>query len=108
MHVDPLVVTAKAVLDGTGHPSEVIELRSKKAGVELATPHRQDHGRKTDVDGKRRGFDRSQYQGTLSGTVCLRYGGQQRQRRFSNGTDFRRMLMSGPKVAELMMERINA
>ena len=37
MHVDPLVATADAVLDGTGHPSEIAELAARKAGVELAT-----------------------------------------------------------------------
>jgi thiamine thiazole synthase len=38
MHVDPLVVTARAVLDGTGHPSEVSVLAARKAGVRLNTP----------------------------------------------------------------------
>ncbi|MFO7956692.1 MAG: sulfide-dependent adenosine diphosphate thiazole synthase [Candidatus Brocadiia bacterium] len=38
MHVDPLVVTARAVLDGTGHPSEIAEIAARKAGVSLDTP----------------------------------------------------------------------
>ncbi len=38
MHVDPLVITSKAVLDGTGHPSELIKLASCKAGITLDTP----------------------------------------------------------------------
>jgi len=37
MHVDPLVITARCVLDGTGHPSEVAALASRKAGVRLNT-----------------------------------------------------------------------
>jgi thiazole biosynthesis enzyme len=37
MHVDPLVITAKAVLDGTGHPSEIVELATKKAGIKIDT-----------------------------------------------------------------------
>ncbi len=38
MHVDPLVVTSRAVLDGTGHPAEIMELAARKAGVRLDTP----------------------------------------------------------------------
>lgn len=38
MHVDPLVVTARAVLDGTGHPSEITDLATRKAGVAVDTP----------------------------------------------------------------------
>jgi thiamine thiazole synthase len=38
MHVDPLIVTARAVLDGTGHPSEISALAARKAGIRLATP----------------------------------------------------------------------
>ena len=37
MHVDPLVVTSRAVLDGTGHPSEIARLAVRKAGVKIAT-----------------------------------------------------------------------
>ncbi len=38
MHVDPLTVLAKRVLDGTGHPSEIMNLASKKAQIKLDTP----------------------------------------------------------------------
>lgn len=38
MHVDPLVITARCVLDGTGHPSEIASLASRKAGIRLNTP----------------------------------------------------------------------
>ncbi|MDD5698284.1 MAG: sulfide-dependent adenosine diphosphate thiazole synthase [Victivallaceae bacterium] len=37
MHVDPLTVMAAAVLDGTGHPSEIMQLAINKAGVKLDT-----------------------------------------------------------------------
>jgi len=37
MHVDPLVVTARAVLDGTGHPAEVVNMAVRKAGVRIDT-----------------------------------------------------------------------
>ncbi|MDO5308711.1 MAG: sulfide-dependent adenosine diphosphate thiazole synthase [Planctomycetia bacterium] len=38
MHVDPLVVLSKYVLDGTGHPCEVLNLVQRKARVKLDTP----------------------------------------------------------------------
>ena len=38
MHVDPLVVITNAVLDGTGHPCEVLNLVQRKARVKLDTP----------------------------------------------------------------------
>ena len=38
MFVDPLMVTAKCVLDGTGHPCEVINLATRKAQIKLDTP----------------------------------------------------------------------
>lgn len=37
MHVDPLTVIADAVLDGTGHPSEIMRLATEKAQIKLAT-----------------------------------------------------------------------
>lgn len=38
MHVDPLTVIARAVLDGTGHPSEIMHLACEKAQIKLSTP----------------------------------------------------------------------
>lgn len=37
MHVDPLTVIADVVVDGTGHPSEIIRLASEKAHIKLDT-----------------------------------------------------------------------
>ena len=38
MHVDPLTVIADNVIDGTGHPSEILNLAVKKAKIQLDTP----------------------------------------------------------------------
>ena len=38
MHVDPLTVIAECVLDGTGHPSEIMHLATDKAKIKLDTP----------------------------------------------------------------------
>jgi len=37
MHVDPLTVIAKNVIDGTGHPCEILQLATEKAGIKLDT-----------------------------------------------------------------------
>lgn len=38
MHVDPLVVSARAVVDGTGHPSEIVAKATRKAGIRIDSP----------------------------------------------------------------------
>ncbi len=38
MHVDPVVVIAKAVLDATGHDCEVARILERKNGIKLDTP----------------------------------------------------------------------
>ena len=38
MHVDPLTVIAENVIDGTGHPSEILNLAVRKAKIKLDTP----------------------------------------------------------------------
>ncbi len=38
MHVDPLTVKAKFVIDATGHDSEVVRVAERKSGLKLKTP----------------------------------------------------------------------
>jgi len=38
LHVDPLTVSAGAIIDCTGHDTEVLRVMCRKAGVELSTP----------------------------------------------------------------------
>lgn len=38
LHVDPLNVLAKYVIDGTGHDSEISKVVARKNGIRLATP----------------------------------------------------------------------
>ncbi|MEO0140313.1 MAG: sulfide-dependent adenosine diphosphate thiazole synthase [candidate division WOR-3 bacterium] len=38
MHVDPLTVRAKAVIDGTGHPAEIARMVQDKLKANLSTP----------------------------------------------------------------------
>ena len=38
MHVDPLVVLSRALVDGTGHPSEIVAKVVNKAGMQVESP----------------------------------------------------------------------
>ena len=37
MHVDPLMISAKVTIDGTGHPSEIVQYLERKNGVNIST-----------------------------------------------------------------------
>ena len=106
MHVDPLVITAKAVLDGTGHPSEIAKLASEKAGVVLNTesgaimgekPMWVDEGEASTVANTKELFPGLYASGMAANNVS---GG------FRMGPIFGGMLISGQKAAKLMMEKM--
>jgi len=37
LHVDPLTIKAKAVVDATGHPTEIVKIVQNKSGIKLKT-----------------------------------------------------------------------
>ena len=102
MHVDPLTVLARAVIDGTGHPSEIMHLATEKAGIKLDTPDGKvqgerpmwvDQGEAQTVDNTKEYFP-----GLFAcGMSANNTGGGYRM-----GPIFGGMLMSGKKVAELV------
>jgi len=103
MHVDPLVITARAVLDGTGHPSEIARLASRKAGMTLDTPSGGvmgekpmwvDRGEASTVESTRRLCAGLYVCGMAANNVS---GG------FRMGPIFGGMFLSGKKVAELIL-----
>ncbi len=107
MHVDPLVITAKAVLDGTGHPSEIITLACKKAGVKIDTPTGDVMGEKpmwmesgeaSTVENTKRLYPGLYASGMAANNVC---GG------FRMGPIFGGMFKSGRKVSQLILEDID-
>ena len=108
MHVDPLVVIARAVLDGTGHPSEIAALAARKAGVQLDTPTGGimgerpmwvESGETSTVDSTKRICPGLYVSGMAANNVS---GG------FRMGPIFGGMLMSGRKVARLILEDLDA
>ncbi len=106
MHVDPLMVTAKAVLDGTGHPSEIIKIATQKAGIKINTktgeiigekPMWAESGEKTTVESTGE-FYSGLYASGMAATAVA--GG------YRMGPIFGGMLKSGKKVAELILKNL--
>ncbi len=108
LHVDPLNILAKCVVDGTGHDSEMCRTVARKNGIRLAT----DTG---DVIGERSldvvaGEDevvrgtKEIYPGLyVCGMAASAVSGTPRM-----GPIFGGMLMSGRKVADLIVEKLKA
>ena len=106
MHVDPLVVMSKAVLDGTGHPSELLMMASNKAGISLDTPTGTimgekpmwvESGESTTVINTKRLYPGLYASGMAANNAM---GG------FRMGPIFGGMFLSGKKAAGLILEDI--
>lgn len=104
LHVDPVTVRSKCVIDGTGHPSEVCHVVQRKAG-RLFTPSGQVEGEKSmwaevgermTVENTREVFPNLFVTGMAANAVM----GAPRM-----GPIFGGMLLSGRKVAELILEK---
>ncbi len=104
MHVDPLVVTTRAVIDGTGHPSEIVRKAVDKAGLKIDSPTGgilgerpmwMEDGERTTVLNTKRLFPGLYASGMAANNV---QGG------FRMGPIFGGMLKSGQKVAELILK----
>ena len=106
MHVDPIVITTRALIDATGHPSEIISKAVNKAGIKIDSPTGGILGEKPMwmEDGERT---------TVENTKCLYPGlyasgmaANNVQGGFRMGPIFGGMFKSGRKVAKLIMEDI--
>lgn len=108
MHVDPVVVTARAVLDGTGHPSEIVHKAVDKAGIKVDSPTGgimgekpmwMEDGERTTVLNTKRLYPGLYASGMAANNV---QGG------FRMGPIFGGMLKSGKKVAELILQDLRS
>ena len=108
LHVDPLTLISKTVLDATGHDCEIAKTVARKNGVRLNTPTGGVAGEMSmdAVEGERSTIDNTKeiYPGLfVSGMAANGVSGS-----FRMGPIFGGMLMSGKKVAELMSAAIKA
>ena len=106
LHVDPIVITAKAVLDGTGHPSEIVNKLVSKAGLKIDTPTGgilgekpmwMEDGERTTVENTKRLYPGLYASGMAANNV---QGG------FRMGPIFGGMFKSGRKIAKIILKDI--
>lgn len=105
LHVDPITVRADFIIEGTGHACEVANIMERKAGVKLSTPTGKvlgerpmsaDAAEKLTIENTREIYPRVY----VTGMACNAVFGGPRM-----GPIFGGMLMSGKKVAGLILER---
>jgi thiamine thiazole synthase len=106
LHVDPLAVRAKFVLDATGHPAEVVQALQRKNRITLKTPL-------GNFQGERSLWAEAAERSTVENTgeiypglyvagmaVNATMGG------YRMGPIFGGMLLSGEKVARILLDRL--
>ncbi len=107
MHVDPLVLRSKFVIDATGHDSEIVKIVQKKCDGELLTETGKiigerslcaEVGELTTVENTKEAYPKLYVTGMAANNVF----GSNRM-----GPVFGGMLLSGKKVAEEIISRIN-
>ena len=106
LHVDPLNIMAEYVIDGTGHDSEVCKVVARKNGVQLDTVTGGVVGEMSldVVEGERKVVEgtREVYPGLyVCGMASSAVSGTPRM-----GPIFGGMLLSGKKVADLIIDRL--
>lgn len=106
MHVDPMVIMAKAVIDGTGHDCEVAQTVAKKNNVKLNTETGEVMGERSlsIEEAERKTIDNTKevYPGLfVSGMAANGVSGSYRM-----GPIFGSMLLSGKKVAGLISQQL--
>lgn len=106
LHVDPITLLAKAVVDATGHDLEVVKVLIKKNGVKLNTETGEiigersmdaEEGEKITVEKTGEVFPGLYVVGMAA---CACFGGPRM------GPIFGGMLLSGKKLAEMLIEKL--
>jgi len=106
LHVDPLTIHSKYVLDATGHPAETVAVLLKKMGVKIDTPTGSMIGEKSmdaelgemhTVENTKECFPGLFVSGMAANAV---YGG------YRMGPIFGGMLLSGKKAAVSILEKL--
>lgn len=107
LHVDPLVIMAQAVIDGTGHDCDIARILERKNNIQLNTVSGKvqgerslsvDEAERTTVENTKEIFPGLYVSGMAANGVS---GG------FRMGPIFGGMLLSGKKVAALITSQIN-
>lgn len=104
MPVDPLVITSRALLDGTGHPSEIVAKVVNKAGMRIASPTGGVVGEKPMwmEDGERTTVENTMR--LCPGLYASGMAANNVQGGFRMGPIFGGMIKSGRKIARIIAE----
>ncbi|MEO0225967.1 MAG: sulfide-dependent adenosine diphosphate thiazole synthase [candidate division WOR-3 bacterium] len=106
LHIDPITFKSKCVIDATGHPCEIVRIVEKKTGGKLFTPSGKIEGEKSmwaevaeqlTLDNTKEVYPNLYVCGMAANAV---FGGPRM------GPIFGGMLLSGKKVAEIIMSKI--
>jgi thiazole biosynthesis enzyme len=106
LHVDPLAIHARYIVDATGHQTEVIKVIERKTGGKLLTPSGRIEGEKslwTDV------AETTTVENTTEAYPGVFVTGMAANATFGSyrmGPIFGGMLLSGERVAQLIHERL--
>ncbi len=108
LHVDPLVIRSKFVIDATGHATEVVRVVQRKVPGELLTPNGKIEGEKSMWAERAESLTpentREVFPGLyVAGMAANATFGEPRM-----GPIFGGMLLSGEKVARELIERLDA
>jgi thiazole biosynthesis enzyme len=108
LHVDPLTVEAKYIVDATGHPAEVVRVIERKVDARLLTPSGKVEGERSLWAEK---AERSTIENTKEIFPNVYVAGMCANAAFGSyrmGPIFGGMLLSGRKVARIISERLEA
>ncbi|MFA4917401.1 MAG: sulfide-dependent adenosine diphosphate thiazole synthase [Syntrophales bacterium] len=103
LHVDPLTIGAKCIVDATGHPTEVLHVIARKADIKLNTPSGALMGERSMWADK---AERLTLENTKEICPGVYVAGMSANAAFGGprmGPIFGGMLLSGKKVAELII-----
>ena len=107
LHVDPLTIESKYIVDATGHPAELIRIIEKKVDARLMTPSGKvegeqslwaDRAEQTTLENTREVFPNVFVTGMCANAVFGSY---------RMGPIFGGMLLSGKKVAKILSEKLS-
>ncbi len=108
LHVDPLAVRCKYVLDATGHETAVLHVIQKKLGVELNTETGRVMGERSMWAEVAENLTVSNTQEVYPGVFVAGMAANATFGAYRMGPIFGGMLLSGEKVANLISERLRS
>lgn len=106
LHVDPLTVMARCVVEATGHPLEVVRVLEKKMNARLRTPSGRIEGEKSMWAEVAEATTLENTQEIFPGLYVTGMSANAAFGSYRMGPIFGGMLLSGKKVAELVLRQL--